>query len=114
MTLPSLTIVFIYLVVSLLEGNHSLFATLILTNNEIPFVKPALISGFFIAIGSYICLKYTNMGLLGLILVQGGCQLVYNNWRWPLYICREFNISFIKILELGYIETKSNIYGRST
>ena len=109
-TLPSLTIVFIYLVVSLLEGNHSLFATLILTKNEIPFVKPALISGFFIAIGSYICLKYTNMGLLGLILVQGGCQLVYNNWRWPLYICREFNISFIKILELGYSETKSNIY----
>jgi O-antigen/teichoic acid export membrane protein len=112
-TLPSLSVLFIYLVVSLLEANHSLFATVILTKNEIPFVKPALISGFFIAIGSYVFLKYTNTGLLGLVLIQGGCQLVYNNWRWPLYICREFNISFINILELGYSETKARIYERS-
>ena len=110
--LPSFSILFIYLVISLLETNHSLFATIILTKNEIPFVKPALISGLFIVVVSYLCLKYTDMGILGLLLVQGFCQLVYNNWRWPLYICREFNISFIRICFLGFRELNERIYGR--
>lgn len=110
--LPSLGILFIYLLISLLETNHSLFATLITTKNEVPFVKPSLISGFFIILGSFISLKYTTLGLLGLILVQGFCQLVYNNWKWPLYICKEFNITFTKILLMGATQVGRKIYAR--
>tara|TARA_B100001063_G_C16493121_1_gene418344 strand:- start:126 stop:689 length:564 start_codon:yes stop_codon:yes gene_type:complete len=110
--LPSLNILFIYLLVNLLETNHSLYATLITTKNEVPFVKPALISGFFIILGSYISLEYTSLGLLGLILVQGFCQLVYNNWKWPLYVCNEFNTNFFKVLILGITEVREKIYAK--
>ncbi len=110
--LPSFSILFIYLLVSLLETNHSLFANLITTKNEVPFVKPSIISGFFIILGSYLSLKYTSLGLLGLILVQGFCQLAYNNWKWPLYICREFNITFTDILVTGATQVVKQIYAR--
>lgn len=110
--LPSLNILFIYLLVNLLETNHSLYATLITTKNEVPFVKPALISGFFIILGSYISLEYTSLGLLGLIIVQGFCQLAYNNWKWPLYVCNEFNTTFFKVLILGTTEMRERIYAK--
>ena len=110
--LPSLGILLIYLTVNLLETNHSLYATLITTKNTVPFVKPALISGFFVILGSYLSLKYTCLGLLGLILVQGFCQLAYNNWKWPLYVCRELNTTFPKIVVLGITQVGAKIYAR--
>lgn len=99
--LPTLTILSMYLLVSLLEGNHSNFASFITTNNEIPFVKAALLSGFSICVLDYIVLKYTNLGLWGIVLVQGIVQLAYNNWYWPMKVCKELNISFATFLKTG-------------
>jgi len=77
-------------VVFLLELFHSICGTILTTKNKIPFVKPALISGVCIVILSFILLKYTNMGIMGLILAQGFIQLLYNNWKWPVSIYKEF------------------------
>ena len=107
--LPSAGIMLIYSVVLFLEKNHSYFATLIVTNNNIPFVKASLISGFFIALGSYLSLSFTTFGIMGLILVQGIVQLSYNNWKWPLYIFKEFKISFSSFLRLGILESFNKI-----
>jgi len=67
--LPSLSLLLIYTLIILLEGNHSSFATLIVTKNNIPFVESALISGGCIALFSYLSLEFTTLGILGLILV---------------------------------------------
>lgn len=114
--LPPLSILFLYIIVTLLENNHSLFATLITTNNDIPFVFSALFAGGLIAVGSFISLSFSNMGILGLVIVQGLSQLIYNNWKWPLTIFKEFNISFSDFICIGFTETKTKlnslIYGR--
>ena len=102
--LPNKLILFLYIIVVLLESNNSHFATAIISNNNIPFVKPALLSGIGIAIGSFITLKYTSWGILGLVLVQGFCQSAYNNWRWPLVILREFKISIFQFINIGVHE----------
>ncbi|AYN29774.1 hypothetical protein D8682_24055 [Buttiauxella sp. 3AFRM03] len=73
-----------------LELLHSLCATILTTKNKIPFVKPALISGVLIVISSYALLKYTSLGLVAVIVAQGSVQLMYNNWKWPLVVYREF------------------------
>lgn len=104
--LPKTGITVLYLMMLFLEGNHSSFATLIVTKNEVPFVTPALIAGGFIAIGSYLSLAFTTFGILGLVLVQIISQLVYNNWKWPLVVLREFNTSFFSFICLGFNETK--------
>ena len=108
--LPSIWILVFYLLITLLENNHSCFATLIVTKNNIPFVIPSLLAGGLIGIGSFISLKFTALGILGLVIVQGFCQLIYNNWKWPLEVLREFNISFPKLVYTGICMVKSKTY----
>lgn len=103
--LPPFWVLFTYALVILLEGNHSNFATLIVTKNNIPFVGSALIVGACIAIGSFLSLAFTSYGLLGLILVQGISQLAYSNWKWPYEVCKEFNVTFPNFLLIGFKES---------
>ena len=100
--LPSLLIVAIFGIVVFLEQNHSLFATIIVTNNNVPFLVPSLVAGIMIAIGSYIILVYSSFGLLGIIIVQGTSQLMYNNLKWPIVVLHEFELKFHQILTIGY------------
>ncbi len=99
--LPLWPISLAYTFIILLEGNHSNFATFIVTDNKIPFVESSLISGAAICLGSFLSLKFTTFGIMGLVLVQGLCQVAYSNWKWPYVVCKEFNISFTKFLAIG-------------
>lgn len=98
--LPGSGILVLYLIVMLLEGNHSFFGTMIVIRNSVPFLSSALISGGFIILGSYLCLTFTSYDLLGLILVQGIVQLAYNNWKWPYVVLKDYNIRLYDFLIL--------------
>lgn len=100
-TLPSIGITAVYGLVLLLENNHSMFSTFIVTGNKIPFVESSLIAGGAICLLSFLSLKFTATGILGLVLVQGICQLAYANWKWPYVVCKQFHISFIGFLKTG-------------
>ncbi|WP_316740791.1 O-unit flippase-like protein [Pedobacter antarcticus] len=103
--LPSATIMVVYSLIVFFEGNHSGYATLIVTNNQVPFLKSSVIAGVFVAFGDYIILAFTPYGLLGLILVQGIVQLGYANWKWPWVICKEFKFNFFSFLRMGIDES---------
>jgi O-antigen/teichoic acid export membrane protein len=107
--LPNSFVLTLFSIIMLLEGNHSNFATFITTKNSIPFVKPSLIAGAAIGLGSFLSLQYTNLGIFGLVLVQGLCQIVYANWKWPHVVFREFNISFPSFLRVGFRESYNKI-----
>lgn len=115
--LPASGIMILYLIIILLELNHSFFATMIVIGNTVPFMGISLITGGLIALGSFLSLQFTGLGILGLVLVQGIVQLAYSNWKWPQVICKEFKISFITFLRLAfsevYIKQKEYYYGRS-
>lgn len=61
-----------------LEIHHSYYASLVLTENENPFVVPALVSGLCIFLASWWAVGVA--GVAGLILAQGCVQLAWNNW----------------------------------
>ena len=107
--LPGWPVLLVYSIVILLEQNHSLFSSIIVVGNEVPYVKPALLSGLAIVIGSYLSLRFTAWGIMGLVLVQGLCQLAYNNWKWPLVVCRNFGISFPRFLQVGMQESLKKV-----
>ena len=107
--LPSFFIMLLFAVVLFLEGNHSYFATLIVTNNSVPFVTSALVAGFFIGLWDYISLKYTGYGIFGLVAVQGLVQLAYANWKWPFVVLSEFKINLIAFLTLGMSESLNRL-----
>lgn len=99
--LPSRLICVLYLVIVALELNHSEFASVISTENKIPYVVPSLVSGGVIVLLTFIALKFTTLGLLGVVLVQGIVQAAYNNWRWPLWVFRELDMSVSEFYRTG-------------
>lgn len=90
---PPMLISILYLIVMTLEGNHTIFSTVIVTANKVPFVKAGLLSGALIGILMYFSLRFTSLGLLGVVLAQGLVQLAYNNWRWPKYVLDDLRIN---------------------
>jgi hypothetical protein len=75
-------------IILLLETHHSGAAFFITTGNEVPFIKPSLLSG--VAVVALITLvSWLGFGIMAVIVSQGLVQLVYNNWRWPLQAWNE-------------------------
>lgn len=110
-TLPSIWLVVLYIVIRLLETNHSNFASIIMSNNNVPFVKAALISGCGIILGLIVVLNYTKWRIWGIVIVPGIVQGCYQNWKWPKDVCQEFNISYLNLLRLGVKESWKRIVG---
>lgn len=98
--LPNATILLIYCIVMFLENNHANFAILISSNNNVPFAPASIMTGIAVCIGTFIVMRYTMLGIMGLIIVQGICQLAYQNWKWPKVALDEFNISYFRLLTL--------------
>jgi O-antigen/teichoic acid export membrane protein len=86
------------LLVSLLEANHAHAANIIATKNEIPFFKATLLSGLLTLGLTVIFLHYTTLGTLGMILAIGVAQGCYQNWKWPLELIRELNVTIFDAL----------------
>lgn len=99
--LPSQLILSVYCIVIFLEFNHSNFAILISSNNNIPFAPASITTGIAVCIGTFVVVRYTDLGILGLVLVQGICQAAYQNWKWPMVALKEFDISYFRLLRLG-------------
>lgn len=109
--LPSRLVCVLYLVVVALELNHSEFASVISTENKIPYVVPSLVSGGVIVLLTFIALKFTTLGLLGVVLVQGIVQAAYNNWRWPLWVFRELDMSISEFYRTGFDSILKTVSG---
>lgn len=99
--LPSRWICLLYLIFSTLELNQSNFATIIVTSNRVPLVKPTLISGACIIVGTLLFLEFTDCGLLGVVVVQAVVQLAYNDWKWPLQVLRELHCDLRAFIGAG-------------
>ena len=84
-----------------LESNHSLFASYISTSNKIPYLKSYLLSSICGVLLSILFLEYTNLGIWGIILAHLFIQLIYNDWKWPSEVLREFKISIKDMFLIG-------------
>ena len=74
----------------------------------------SIIPGFFIVLFSYLFLKYTQMGIWGLIIAQGVCQLAYNNWKWPMVVMKDLKITPYYIIKTGFLQITNKIYRLTT
>ncbi|MFM5140812.1 O-unit flippase-like protein [Aeromonas rivipollensis] len=82
----------VFLTSAMLEMNHSLCTAFLTTKNKFDFAFPIFATGVLIVIFSYIL--GSMYGLWGVVISQLLCQLLYNNWKWPLTVFSELNMSF--------------------
>ena len=80
-----------------LELIHSMFATVYLSTNKVPFLIPAILSGIIITLLSFYLVP--DYGLLGVLFSQFIVQLCFNNW-YPIYLFRKkFNIQIRTLIK---------------
>jgi len=91
--LPTLMII-AFLVFAYLDANQGMASTMLLTKNEVPFMKAVLLSGIATVILLYCSLKFTTLGIWGMIICSGIVQCAYQNWKWPQLMKQELNIKF--------------------
>lgn len=102
-----LFIMFIYL---FLEFNHgTIFATYLTTLNKVPFVLATLLTGIMISIVSLCLSKFTGLGVTSLVISSLFIQALYNNWKWPMVVLKELNLSFNMFVRIGIHETHKQL-----
>lgn len=85
-------LIFLALMISFFESNHSMAGSILLTKNEVPFFKASLIAGGITVLLLLLFLQFTNMGVLAMVLAPGLAQL-YNNWKWPYELIKQLSLS---------------------
>ena len=73
-----------------LEYNHANAAQYLLARNEVPFFKASLMSALGVIVLLLVFVVWLDWGLLGMILAPTIVQAVYQNWKWPLEVIKEF------------------------
>lgn len=96
-TIPLLLLLIVYL----LDMNHNISIQIITTRNEVPHLWACIITGIVITIITFLTLKYTNLGIYAIILSIGITQLFYQNWKWPAYVSKELNTTYLSLLKKG-------------
>jgi O-antigen/teichoic acid export membrane protein len=99
-------IVFMAIIISFLENNHSIAGGILLTNNEVPFFKASLIAGATTVILLTSMFYFTSIRLWAMVLSPGIAHL-YNNCKWPYEVFIQFNITWKDIwktlIDIKYI-----------
>lgn len=97
----SYTLLFAICIYQALLTNHSNACRFIISMNTIPYMPAYLISAVIGLALSYVLAGPIGLGAWGIILGQAVVQLVYNNWRWPLWITRKLNTTYTDMLVRG-------------
>ncbi len=88
-TLLAAPMMIVALIIASLEKNHAIAGTFLLSKNEVPFFKAALISGLGVIVLLFVLLKFTDLKVWAMILAPGIVQLLYQNWKWPMMVMKE-------------------------
>ncbi|AYE52407.1 hypothetical protein OEA_22510 [Priestia megaterium NCT-2] len=84
---PYLLVVMLYM---FLYNNHSIYATFIGTKNELPHYRAFIISSVVILTLQLSLMYILTPNIWSLIIPILIVQLLYNNWKWPYEVLREF------------------------
>jgi O-antigen/teichoic acid export membrane protein len=80
------------LLMAFLENNHVMAANLLLMENRVPFYKASLIAGGITVVLMLVFFRTTEMGIWAMLLAPFIAQAMYQNWKWPSMIIRQYVI----------------------
>lgn len=95
---------------------HSIFCNYIVCMNEIPYLYGYVISAVLGAILVWVFCAIMGLGAWGIVLGQALSQIVYNNWKWPIYYCKKINTTYVQLMRDGinYWRHRLTQYDRKT
>lgn len=80
---------------------HSICCNYIISMNEIPYMWGYIAAAVLGTVLVCILSGLLGMGAWGIVLGQAISQLVYNNWKWPRYLCDKLGTTYGSMLGEG-------------
>ena len=77
--------------------------------NRIIYMRAFVASAVMSVVFSLLFLKYSTMGVWGIVLAQLLSQLVFNAWYWLILAHEELKVGFIELLKIGVVETRKKV-----
>lgn len=96
------TMISIIMIISLLESNHGIAGGILLSKNEVPFFKASIFSGVASVLLLLLLFQFSIFGIWVMILAPGIAQAAYQNWKWPMVVFYELEITprdIIKVIK---------------
>ena len=95
-----------------LVNQHSIFCCYIVCMNEVPYMWGYIIAAATgIASVCLLCVVF-GMGAWGILAGQAVSQLAYNNWKWPVYLCKKLGFSYRACVREGIAVWKARLIGK--
>lgn len=99
-----------------LWNQHGIFCNYIVSMNEIPYMQGFLIASLLGMTLTRVLAGQLGWGAWGIVLGQALSQAVYNNWRWPCYLCPRIGTTYMSLLHQGgtyWVERVRKLIGRN-
>ena len=97
-TYPLFLLLVVYL--ALLQ-QHSIFCSYVISMNEIPYMLSYTVAALMgLGLVGLMC-GLLGWGVWGIMLGQMVSQLLYNNWKWPKYLCGRLGVSYWATVKSG-------------
>ena len=101
-TLVSSTVMIFLLIIAFIENNIIMASNIILTKNEVPFYKASIASGFLIVLFLFLSFKFTQFGILSMVIVPLVVDIAYQGWKWPLDVIKELGITLVHFKQVSF------------
>ncbi|HIF9474862.1 TPA: hypothetical protein ACX6SG_003413 [Photobacterium damselae] len=105
-TLPAFQLIVLYGVISIFDMCNQMFISFIATKNIYPFVRSYIISSSFSLLVLWLFFNVFSPSVIYIIIVPFSIQLLYNYWKWPIYVCKELDINICRLFKVGFIGLK--------
>jgi O-antigen/teichoic acid export membrane protein len=100
--LVSSTVMIFLLIIAFIENNIIMASNIILTKNEVPFYKASIASGFLIVLFLFLSFKFTQFGILSMVIVPLVVDIAYQGWKWPLDVIKELGITLVHFKQVSF------------
>lgn len=88
------------------EMNYSIHASFISLENRLPFFSSVVITAVITVVLSLVSV-YFPFGIWGLLLIRCLVESAYIFWKWPMVVHQEMSLNPLRIIKIGFSETKS-------
>lgn len=103
------TMLFLGLLVYLaLWEHHSICCNYIINMNEIPYMLGYIVAAVLGVVVSIVLLMIDGIGVWSLVLGPLIAQLIYNNWKWPLYLSKKLELPYHRLIKCGVLLWRKN------
>ena len=108
-TSVNINITIFYAIYVFIYTNTNLSASYISTSNKLPYATPYIISSISGVLLAILFAEFTSFNIYGLISAHLLIQLLYNAWKWPIYVYKDLNTNPFKIFKEYFIFSKKEL-----